>query len=68
MDGWVNGNDIYEYIKMRCQLDSRISLGELMTRYDDPLFVVSEVDELEKSGLIKRDYAEDVEIFYTVIQ
>lgn len=67
MSEWINGNDIYEYIKMRCQLDRRVSLGELMTRYDDPLFVVSEVDELEKTGLIKRDYSEDVEIFYTVV-
>lgn len=52
---------------MRCQLDSRVSLGELMTRYDDPLFVVAEVDELEKSKLIKRDYAEDVELFYRAV-
>lgn len=64
---WINGNDIYQYIKMRCQLDSRVSLGELMTRYNDPLFVVAEVDELERVGLNQRDYSEDVEIFYRAV-
>ena len=67
MDRFINGNDIYEYIKMRSQLDGRVSLGELMTIYDDPLFVVTEVDELEQMKLIKRDYVEDVEIFYRAV-
>lgn len=63
----VNGNDVYQYIKMRCRLDGRISLYELMNLYDDPLEVQKDVTELEDCGLIKRDYSEDVEIFYTVV-
>jgi len=64
---WINGNDVYEFIKMRCRLDGRISLNEIMTRYSDPLTAVHEVDELIKAGLIKRDFAEDVEIYYGVV-
>lgn len=63
----VNGNDVYQYIKMRYRLDGRISLYELMNLYDDPLEVQKDVTELEDYGLIKRDYSEDVEIFYTVV-
>ncbi|KKQ41656.1 MAG: hypothetical protein US61_C0042G0006 [Parcubacteria group bacterium GW2011_GWE2_37_8] len=64
---FINGNDVYEFIKIKCRLDGRVSLNELMTRYSDPIEVNKEVDELVKTGLIKRDYSEDVEIYYGAV-